>query len=105
MNKKMPISIKKIKTIFYGLMTVILFAFLAIPTKAAEKPDLNISDSGYQAQYVSQNISDPIEIEAGSTKTVTIKFKNTGSKKTNSQGVKNCKTGRDRGIENKTNST
>jgi len=76
----MSISIKKIKTIFYGLMTVTLFAFLAIPTKAAEKPNLNISDSDYQAQYVSQNISDPIEIEAGSTKTVTIKFKNTGSK-------------------------
>lgn len=45
-----------------------------------------IKDDGYQAQYSSQSIVDPIIIEAGVTKEVVVKFKNTGSKTWNSVG-------------------
>jgi len=62
---------------------LILIAFLLglvlfpVDSYAAE-PAVTIRDSGYSAKFVSQSISDPIQIEAGKTKTVTIKFKNTG---------------------------
>lgn len=64
-----------------GLFTLPQFA------KAAD-PKLTIKDAaGYSAQYVSQSIPDPITIEAGSSKTVVIKFKNTGTQTWNEKGA------------------
>ncbi|MBT4120535.1 MAG: hypothetical protein HOA57_04755 [Candidatus Magasanikbacteria bacterium] len=56
------------------LLSLVLFPF---KVQAAE-PEVTIRDAGYSAKFVSQSISDPIEIEAGKTRTVVIKFKNTG---------------------------
>jgi len=42
-------------------------------------PVVSVSDSAYAAQYVSQTIKDPIKVEAGSTITVDVKFKNIGT--------------------------
>ena len=52
--------------------------FVVLPARAAD-PKLNISHSSMAAKYVSQSITDPIEIEAGGQKTVIVKFKNVGS--------------------------
>lgn len=66
--------------LFFGL-----FSFQT-PVKAAD-PKLTIKDAAsYSAQYISQSIPDPITIEAGSTKTVVIKFKNTGTATWNEKG-------------------
>lgn len=46
----------------------------------AADPHLTIKDpDAYSAKFVSQSIPDPITIEAGATKTVIVKFKNTGT--------------------------
>lgn len=67
--------------LFFGL-----FSF-SMSVKAAD-PKLTIRDAAsYSAQYVSQSIPDPITIEAGSTKTVVIKFKNTGTATWNEKGT------------------
>lgn len=60
---------------FICLIATVFFA----QTAQAANPKPTIRDNGHAAQYVSQTISDPITIEAGKTKTVTIKFKNTGT--------------------------
>ncbi|MCF6277071.1 MAG: hypothetical protein L3J07_04535 [Candidatus Magasanikbacteria bacterium] len=39
-----------------------------------------IRDTGFSAKYVDQSIGDPIVIPAGTSETVTIRFKNTGTK-------------------------
>ena len=59
---------------------VFLFSlFLAAPVLAAD-PHLTIKDpDAYSAKFISQSIADPITMEAGSSKTVTVKFRNTGS--------------------------
>lgn len=44
---------------------------------ADSKP--TIRDAGYRATFVSQSIPDPIEIEAGASQKVVLKFKNTGT--------------------------
>lgn len=60
--------------------------FVFFPVYAAE-PEVVIRDVGYSAQFVSQSIPDPIEIQAGATETVTFKFKNIGTKTWNNSGV------------------
>ncbi|MFZ2189417.1 MAG: NBR1-Ig-like domain-containing protein [Candidatus Magasanikiibacteriota bacterium] len=70
------------KTIFFA---IIFSLFLSNSVKAVE-PEVVVKDEAYTAKYVSQSVSDPIEIEAGSTKTVVIKFKNTGTAIWNSSG-------------------
>lgn len=61
------------------ILTVFLLSLALFPLKSkAAEPEVTIRDNGYSSKYVSQSISDPIEIESGKTKTVTIKFKNTG---------------------------
>ena len=45
---------------------------------AVEHPDFN--DAGYSAQYYSQSIPDPIQLEAGSSRDVIVRFKNIGEK-------------------------
>ncbi|MFB6225982.1 MAG: SpoIID/LytB domain-containing protein [Candidatus Paceibacteria bacterium] len=73
--------ITKLKTKYHLWSLLILsFLLLLMPSVAEARPDLKITDPGYQAQYISQSISDPIEIEAGSSRTVTVSFKNTGAK-------------------------
>lgn len=64
---------------------VVLFGCLFSLSVEAKEPKLNITDSGFRAQYLSQSAQDPIKIEAGSTKEVSINFKNTGSKVWSSQ--------------------
>lgn len=62
-----------------GLLLVFgVLMFFGGAVKAAD-PKLPIRDNNYAAKYVSQSISDPIEIEAGKTKTVVFKFKNIGT--------------------------
>ncbi|OIO19133.1 MAG: hypothetical protein CO029_03745 [Candidatus Magasanikbacteria bacterium CG_4_9_14_0_2_um_filter_41_10] len=61
------------------VMTLTLLGLSATRVDAAD-PDLSIRDSAYSATFVSQSESDPLTIEAGETKLVKIKFKNTGTK-------------------------
>jgi len=61
--------------IFIFFLTPFLFANKVL---AVESP--TIRDTGYSAKFVDQSIVDPIEIPAGTSKTVTIRFKNTGTK-------------------------
>lgn len=63
--------------IFFSILTVVLVC-IACPAYAAD-PKPNIKDGAYAAKYVSQNIPDPITIEAGQTKTVEVTFKNVGT--------------------------
>jgi len=70
------------KTIFFA----IIFSLFLMNSAKAVEPEVVIKDEAYSAKYVSQSVSDPIEIEAGSTKTVVIKFKNTGTATWNSSG-------------------
>ena len=45
----------------------------------AKEPDLPINDPAYAAQFIDQSEEDPIIMEAGSQKTITIHFKNVGN--------------------------
>ena len=72
--------------LFWTLCTALLGVFL-VPTFAqAAEPEVTGRDNGYAARYVSQTVPDPIEIEAGTTKEVTITFKNVGTKTWNASG-------------------
>jgi len=71
---------KKIFSFFIiSLVFITSFAFSPSVVQAA-LPDVSIRDDSFAAKYVSQSISDPVKIEAGSTITVDIKFKNVGTK-------------------------
>lgn len=52
----------------------------------AANPKPTIRDEAYMASFVSQSIADPVTIEAGQTKTITIKWKNTGTATWNASG-------------------
>lgn len=52
----------------------------------AADPKPTIRDDAYSARYVSQSTPDPIVMQAGETKTVQIRFKNTGTTTWNSKG-------------------
>ncbi len=62
-----------------------LFFFSSAPVDA-KKPEAKVRDDSYTARYVSQTEKDPISIEAGSTKTVTITFRNNGTATWNNTG-------------------
>lgn len=65
----------------FPFFAAIFLSFFIVPAPAnAADPDLTIRDDGFSASFVSQSESDPITIEAGTTKLVKIKFKNTGTK-------------------------
>ncbi len=51
---------------------------LGIETAHAAEPEAVVRDTSYRAKYLSQSVSDPIEIEAGKTREVTVKFRNAG---------------------------
>lgn len=61
-------------------------SFLLSTQVLAAEPEVVVKDEGYSAQFVSQSIADPIEIEVGSTQIVTFKFKNTGTYTWNNAG-------------------
>lgn len=78
----------------YTLMQYKLFSFLALLSLVflprlthAVNPNLPVRDGGYAAKYVSQSIADPIVIEAGSTRDVTVTFQNTGTATWQSMGA------------------
>lgn len=72
----------------YRLFFLFTFVFsFFIPTVAvAGDPKPTILDNSYSAKFVSQSVADPFTIEAGSTKTVIFKFKNTGTTTWNEKG-------------------
>lgn len=59
------------------IISFIFSLFFAGSVKAVE-PVVKIRDSSYSAQFVSQSEKDPIIVETGAVKVVTIKFKNVG---------------------------
>ncbi len=70
-----------VQTFFYRFSVVILLYiafFFNIQTVFAADPKPVIKDETYQATFVSQSESDPIVITAGETKTITLKFRNSG---------------------------
>ena len=60
-------------------MLMISFGLLFAQTAQAADPKPTIRDARYHAAFVSQSESDPITIEAGKEKTVSITFKNAGT--------------------------
>jgi hypothetical protein len=73
--------------VFLYTFFVSCFLFLASSSVSAADPKPTIKDgAGYSAKYVSQSIPDPIEMEAGEKRTVTIKFRNTGTQTWNASG-------------------
>ncbi len=64
---------------FFLLFLFGLSLLLTPDTLLAADPKPTIRDSAYSAKFVSQSEADPIVIEAGASKTVSIRFKNTGT--------------------------
>lgn len=65
--------------IFVAAVFTISAAFLSLDKVHAGDPNLPIKDPTYAAKFVSQSVADPVTIEAGTTKEVTITFKNVGT--------------------------
>lgn len=71
---------KKISLFFTTLFVLsTIFVFKPVGAEAASLPEVSVRDQAYAAQYISQTIKDPIKVEAGSTVTVDVKFKNVGT--------------------------
>lgn len=78
----MPLSLSR-------FFTLSLFGLLLIPGAVlAKDPKPTIRDAAYGARYASQSIPDPIRMEAGETKIVAIRFKNTGTAPWAASGVR-----------------
>ena len=73
---KSYVPMKRFSFLFLSI-AISLFC-VALPAHAAD-PKPTVRDTGYKATFVSQSEPDPIVIEAGATKMVKIKFKNTGT--------------------------
>jgi len=71
---------KIILVLFSFAFYVMVSCFFGVSTVLAKTPEVIVKDEGYAAKYISQSIPDPIEIEAGKTVTVVVKFKNVGTK-------------------------
>lgn len=69
---------------FLPLFILCGIIFLTSPAQAIDKP--TIRDDAYSAKYHSQSVADPVEIEAGSIKEVTVRMKNVGSATWNASG-------------------
>lgn len=76
----------KILKYFFTILFCCGFLFLAPSETRAASPEVKIFDQSYSARYLSQSIADPVEIKAGQTKTVTVRFKNVGTVTWNSSG-------------------
>lgn len=72
--------------VFVGLPSLIFSVIILPQTTQAVLPEVKIKDETYAARFVSQLIADPITIEAGTSKTIVFKFKNTGSAIWNNAG-------------------
>lgn len=68
---------------------VLLFcgAFFIAGDALAADPKPTIKDAAYAVKYVGQSILDPIALAPGETKTVTIRFKNTGTATLRAKGT------------------
>lgn len=66
------------KRIFLAPIFIFLTFIFVLPVSAAEFAIPTFKDLNYSGKYVSQSIADPIAIETGGVKDVTIKIKNTG---------------------------
>lgn len=75
------------KQLFFYITAIIFSISFFVSPVYAEDPDLTIRDTGFSAQFVSQSEPDPVTVEAGSTKLVKIKFKNTGTKAWKNEGA------------------
>jgi hypothetical protein len=67
------------KFLLFFFFSAIGFLALNSPVLAGD-PKLPIKNEGYAVKFVSQSENDPIKIEAGETKIVSVKFKNIGTK-------------------------
>jgi len=78
--------------IFLGFTFVTVGIFLSVGSfnsvQAANVPVMTIRDEAYSARYVGQSLPDPIVLTEGETKTVVLKFKNTGSTTWNAGGTR-----------------
>lgn len=60
-------------------LNFVLFGTFILPLVATAAPQVIVKDTTYSATLVSQSVPDPISIPAGTSKTVTFTFKNTGT--------------------------
>ncbi len=67
------------RTIIFSLAMIFALFFGAQNASAIEFTPPQFKDLSYQGAYAGQSVADPITIEAGATKEITIKIKNTGS--------------------------
>ena len=72
----------------YLLIVITIGLVFFVSPVCAAVPEVKVKDEAYSAKFVSQSIVDPIVMEAGSVKTIVIKFKNTGTVAWNSGGSK-----------------
>lgn len=78
-KKKMFSNFNQFSTLFCSLVLFSIFFLLPQPV-LADDPKPTIRDAAsYSAQYVTQSHPDPITIEAGTSKWVTVTFRNTGN--------------------------
>ncbi len=69
----------KLKLSFIILLFIGCFAFIS-SARAIDFTSPTFKDESFKAQYHNQSIADPITVEAGQTKEVVVRFKNTGQK-------------------------
>ena len=77
------------KKIISGIITITILGIGVIMPQTAEAkaPSVVVKDGkAYSATFVSQSEKDPIDMEAGSSKIITIKFKNSGTATWDSAG-------------------
>lgn len=65
---------------FFLSLFFLFSLFITSSVVVAGDPKLTIQDEGYAAKFISQSIPDPIQIQAGETKEVTLTFQNVGTK-------------------------
>ncbi len=70
---------KKILFSSIFFLNFVLIGTVILPLVAEAAPQVTIRDTAYSAVLVSQSVPDPITIPAGTSKTVTFTFKNTGT--------------------------
>ncbi len=70
---------KRLKPAHIALLASIALFIFGANTAHAADPKHTIKDPAYAVKYMGQSIPDPVEIEAGTSKTVIFKFKNTGT--------------------------
>jgi len=81
-------NIKLFKKLFLGVLLtagLLYFGLGKVQAIGFDPPPFN--DLAYKGQFHSQTVSDPIEIPAGSSKEVVVKFKNVGSKNWEASGT------------------